>query len=305
MSSRRRLAAAFLLLLAASALWAADTVTTPFRGVTHVYRVETVPRDLHIHLVRIDLSAPGISVKLTPPSGPRETVRRTALDFLRQQRAQVAINAHFFLPFPSTRMDAWLVGFAASEGKVYSAFERPKQSFALVPYAPAIAIDRANHAAIVHRDPAYRDGKHVVEPVEVWTAVAGSAQIVTDGVRTIPTYGRGQLQRSRRHKFKAGTWYDVKTARTAMAISRDGRTLTLFTVDVKGGSKGMTVGEVADLLVAEGAWQALNLDGGGSTTLAMEDPETRQAAVVNTPSDKKGIRAVASSLAVFAQPARP
>jgi exopolysaccharide biosynthesis protein len=60
---------------------------------------------------------------------------------------------------------------------------------------------------------------------------------------------------------------------------------------------------VADVLVAEGGWQALNLDGGGSTTLAMEDPATHAGAVVNVPSDKAGSRAVASNLAVFAQPA--
>jgi hypothetical protein len=289
------------LAFAFSCLWAADTVTTPFRGVTHVYRVEMEPRALRVHLVKIDLSSPGISFKLTPPSGRRETVRQTTLEFLSREHAQVAINAHFFLPFPSKQMEAWLVGFAASEGTIYSAFERPKQSYALVPYAPAINIDRANHATIVHRDTAFRGGRRVLEPVEIWTAVAGSAQIVTDGVRSIPKYARGELRRSRRRQFRDGTWYDVKQARTAIAISRDGGTLLFFTVDVKGGSRGMTVGEVADMLIAEGAWQALNLDGGGSTTLAMQNPETHGAAVVNTPSDKNGSRAVGSNLAVFAE----
>src|SRR5689334_4028369 len=106
----------FALILSAGWIWAADTVTTPFRGVTHIYRVETAPRDLHIHIVKVDLAAPGIRIKLTTPSGPRETVRQTTLDFLRQERAQIAVNAHFFLPYPSKRMESWLVGFAASEG---------------------------------------------------------------------------------------------------------------------------------------------------------------------------------------------
>ena len=68
------------------------------------------------------------------------------------------------------------------------------------------------------------------------------------------------------------SWYKVATARTAIGLSRDGRTLTLFTVDVRGGSDGMRVGEVADLLMADyGVWNALNLDGGGSTSMAMEE----------------------------------
>ncbi len=35
----------------------------------------------------------------------------------------------------------------------------------------------------------------------------------------------------------------------------------------------LTLSEVADLLIRDyGVWNALNLDGGGSTTMAMEDP---------------------------------
>lgn len=278
--------------LAAAGLWAADTVTTPFRGVTHIDRTETAPRALRIHIVKIDLAAPGISFKLTPPGGRRETVRQTTLEFLRQERAQVAINAHFFTPYPSEEMDAWLVGFAASGGKVYSDFERPSQSYAIVANAPALAIDRENRAAIVRQDrpPA----------VEVWTAVSGSAQIVTGGVKTIPRYVPGELTAGGPGGYSdAKSWYDARRARTAIGLSRDRRTLVLFTVDERGGSTGMSVGEVAEMLIAEGVSDALNLDGGGSTSLAMEHPVTHAAALVNTPSDNPRGRAVASSLAVL------
>src|SRR4051812_33365281 len=103
--------------LAAAGLWASDTVSTPFRGVTHIYRTETAPRDLHIHIVKIDLTAPGISLRLTPPRGRRETVRQRTLDFLRKEHAKVAVNAHFFTPFPSKEKEAWMIGYAASEGR--------------------------------------------------------------------------------------------------------------------------------------------------------------------------------------------
>ena len=84
-------------------------------------------------------------------------------------------------------------------------------------------------------------------------------------------------------------------------MSQDQRTLTLFTVDVRGGSEGMRLSEVANLLIRDfGVFDALNLDGGGSTTMAMEDPVTGTASIVNASSDNPLGRVVATSLAVFA-----
>ena len=135
--------------------------------------------------------------------------------------------------------------------------------------------------------------------IEVWTAVSGSAQIVTSGVKTIPHYREGELTPGGPGGYSdAKSWYDALRARTAIGLTRDGRTLILFTVDERGGSAGMTVGEVAEMLIRDGVYDALNLDGGGSTSLAMQDSATGEAALVNVPTDPKG-RAVASSLAVL------
>jgi len=65
----------------------------------------------------------------------------------------------------------------------------------------------------------------------------------------------------------------------------------------------MQIGEVADLLRSDyGVWDALNLDGGGSTTLALDDPVTHVPALVNASLDNPAGRSVGSSLAVFARP---
>jgi len=56
----------------------------------------------------------------------------------------------------------------------------------------------------------------------------------------------------------------------------------------------------ADMLLREGAYNAINLDGGGSTTLAMEDPVSHHPRIVNFSSDNPNGRSVASSLAIFA-----
>jgi hypothetical protein len=303
---------ALLALLALSgAIPAAELVQKPFQGVTWITRSEAQPREIHMQIVLVDLRAPGIRLKLTAPGGALETVRRTTLDFLRQEHAQIAVNAHFFLPFPSPGPDALLVGFAASEGIVYSGFETPEQSYAIVRDAPALNIGPTNLAGIVHRDPAFADGKHVTEDTPLWTAVAGSAQIITEGVKTIPFYadathpgglltpgGPGGYSNSK-------SWYGALNARTAIGLTHDGRTLLLFTVDAHGGSVGMSVGEVADLLIKDyGVFNALNLDGGGSTTLAMENPATHAAEIRNVSSDNPAGRAVGSNLAIFAVAAK-
>ncbi len=269
-------------------------VSQPFVGIVYFDRTEDAPRAVHMHVLQIDLGAPGLRFKLSPPAGGRETVRQTPLEYLQQERAQIAVNAHFFLPFPSKDMEAWLIGIAASDGRVFSAFETPEQSFALMKDAPGLNIDRDNHASIVHRrlrqgfgGQGSDTGTEVEEPVALWTTISGSAQIVADGAKTIPDL----------------EWYEAINARTAAGLSRDGRTLTLFTVDRAGGSEGMRVSEVADLLIRDyGVWNALNLDGGGSTTMAMEDPATHEGKIVNASSDNPKGRAVASSLLVFAKP---
>lgn len=304
--------AAFLTYAAASQALGGEQVTKPFTGVTVIHRTETQPRPLDIHVVRIDLSAPGLRFKLTPRSAAssRETVRQTTLEFLKAEHAQLAVNAHFFVPFPSTETDSDLVGLAASEGDTYSAFESPAQDYALVPFAPAINIDRENRARLVHHDATAPDGKGVQEGVSLWNVVAGSAQVVTSGAVTVPDYREQTKPLSLLNPGGPGSygnsksWYDVPNARTLMGIGRDGRTLTVFVVDRSAESGGMKVGEAAELLARDyEVHDALNLDGGGSTTLAIEDPATHEARILNKPS--AGPRAVASSLAVFAQPAPP
>ena len=202
--------------------------------------------------------------------------------------AQASVNVHFFAPFPvpggSTQSPyAYVIGLAGSRGKVYSGFESPIQSYAIVTNSPGLNIDKSNQASIVHRDPDSADGMDVLEDVELWNAFAGSGQILTHGVKTIPEYTEAThpdelltpgpvpplgglpltYTRAGRH------WYDLSNARTSVGVTEDGRTLVLFTVDGTNGGHGMQAGEVADLLKRDyGVWNALNLDGGGSTTMA-------------------------------------
>lgn len=284
-------------------------VTTPFLGVTLITRTETSPRTENMHIAEIDLTAPGIRLELTPPGGTLESVRQTTLSFLNQEHAQLAINSHFFLPFPSSDPNAMLIGLGASNGNVYSSFEAPVQSYALLANAPALNIDSSNHASIVHDDTNFADGKHVQENVTLWTTLAGSAQIITNGAKSIPTYldathPDGLLTPGGPASYSnSNSWYALNNSRTLIGLSQDNRTLFLFTVDNAGGSRGMSVGEAADFLITNyGVYNALNLDGGGSTTMAMQNPVTGISGIVNVSSDNPSGRAVGSNLAVFATP---
>ncbi len=284
--------------------------TRPFLGVTLTERTFTSPRPARMLVAQVDLSAPGIRVTVSPPGGTREAVRETTLDFLTRQGAQLAVNGHFFLPFPSDEADAWTVGLAASEGRIYSAFEAATQSFAILAEAPALRFDRRQRARIVHRRPGGA-ATSVRERGAIWNAVAGSAQIATGGRITIPVYRDaahpgGALTPDPDGRYdNTRSWYDLATARTVVGLSRHRRTLTLVTVDGRAGVSGLTPREIAEILIGEFAvWDALNLDGGGSTTMAWQDPVTGQPALLNTPSDGPAGRRVATSLAVFARPAR-
>jgi hypothetical protein len=87
--------------------------------------------------------------------------------------------------------------------------------------------------------------------------------------------------------------------RTAVGFSRDSSTLFVLTVDGRSeNSGGMTLVELASVMRELGAWQAMNFDGGGSTTMVVEGK------VVNHPSDKEGERAVGNALLVVEHPAR-
>jgi hypothetical protein len=86
---------------------------------------------------------------------------------------------------------------------------------------------------------------------------------------------------------------EMKHLRTALGFSRDSSTLYILAVDGRTQrSVGVTLDELASIMRRVGAWNAMNFDGGGSTTMVID------GAVVNVPSDSAGERAVGSALMV-------
>ena len=93
---------------------------------------------------------------------------------------------------------------------------------------------------------------------------------------------------------KAGkSFYETKHPRTAVAKLKDGKFL-MVTVDGRSESSGgIGLENLAKLLLEFGATDAMNLDGGGSTTMFLDGK------VVNHPSDKEGERKVGDAILVF------
>ena len=78
----------------------------------------------------------------------------------------------------------------------------------------------------------------------------------------------------------------VAAARTAVGVSRDGSKLVLASIDGRqGDAHGMSIAELAQLMKDLGAWNAINLDGGGSSTLVARPAGTEDRTVINRPSD--------------------
>ena len=90
--------------------------------------------------------------------------------------------------------------------------------------------------------------------------------------------------------------------RTAFGLSADARWLYILVVDgrQKDYSLGATTYELAQLLRLAGASDAINMDGGGSSTLVLWDQKRKQPRLLNRPTkDGKYQRPVANALGVY------
>ncbi|WP_221583581.1 phosphodiester glycosidase family protein [Microbacterium sp. G2-8] len=116
---------------------------------------------------------------------------------------------------------------------------------------------------------------------DVDLAVSGSQRLVIDGEK--------------------GTADQVEASRTAIGVNRDGTEIYVVAIDGRADdSRGQTVQELAHLMLDLGAHNAVNLDGGGSTTMLARPAGTTDLELVNRPSDGSE-RSVANSLAFFSR----
>ncbi|WP_231934526.1 phosphodiester glycosidase family protein [Botrimarina colliarenosi] len=261
--------------------WPAEPGWTPqFVGVDSAAITITEPRPLRAFVLRVDLDADGLSLVTDDDNGdrPEEVDGLKTSTFLLQKKCQAAINATGFWPGQKEEERPQNVaGLVVSAGKLVSPVDTDKPRAALVV--------RENRRAAIVRPPVDLSG--------VVTAIGGYGVIVEGGAVVRP-------------KNEIASFIDSLHPRTAVGVGDGGRLLYLVVVDGRqpGYSEGVDLNELGELLRRLGADDAVNLDGGGSTTLVVE---TTGGAfrLVNQPIDGKvpgTERVSACHLGVYASP---
>jgi hypothetical protein len=234
-----------------------------YDGVIYRRVVRVFPRPMVAHIVQIDTKAKGISFLVTPAdSGNDQPLNaRTTSQFLEEFGVQLAINGDGFAPwwsnspadyYPHVGDPITPLGFSASKGEVYWNGENPDD----VGIEPTLYINRRNVLSFNNR------------PDNVHHAISGDRMLVLKG--EIAT--------------------DLDDAeldpRTAIGMNRNGRYLYFVVVDGRQPfySQGATFVELAELLQEYGAFMAMSLDGGGSSTLVIEG-DNGSPEIMNSPID--------------------
>jgi exopolysaccharide biosynthesis protein len=91
----------------------------------------------------------------------------------------------------------------------------------------------------------------------------------------------------------------TRNPRTAVGLDASGTKLIILVVDGRkpGVSIGMGYEEMGAEMARLGCHQALNLDGGGSSVMAVRDPSNGEMRILNVPSDGHE-RPVANTLGI-------
>lgn len=271
----------------------AATVVGPwtpiFKGVdysvsTNVPGSGDFPRLQVVHAFRVDLEDPDIRLFPTPPlpdpiPGSAEVGGLTTSGFLSTHHLQVALSANFFSPgayyLPAgTPMD--VRGLLITEGVVVSTQDGSNNSAAML-------FDEENQATVVHQN------WPVVSLDGIHTAVSGNRPLLAAGQNLETNPGSSDLD-----------------PRTAFGLSEDGRYLYLVGIDGRqpGYSNGANYYETAEWLLLLGAHDGVDLDGGGSTLLVMEDStgEPVRLSKSSAVADSGRERTLGAHFGVYAKP---
>ncbi|MGH7177943.1 MAG: phosphodiester glycosidase family protein [Tepidisphaeraceae bacterium] len=245
-----------LVLLLAPARWPVE-----LRPVGH----EVPP--LHYYVVIVDLTDPRVSLRVCPgepdpdgPSGKWHTALQTVRTVADREHLDVAINGNFFSTrethqFGGRKISyfagnwARLAGWAMSDGVLFG--DQPSGA-----------------SLVVDRDGRVRIGSFIEGlPPGTTQAVSGLEMLVSDG--------------------RANANDKERAPRTAVGIDKDGQKLVIMVVDGRRSdwSEGMTSVDLAREMMRLGCHDAMQLDGGGSATLAMRQPEDDAARLISRPSD--------------------
>ena len=119
----------------------------------------------------------------------------------------------------------------------------------------------------------------------------GIAEDIIGGVPQL--IENGKIEITWKQEKQSKEFVETRHPRTAVAKLKDGKFLMITVNGRSAESVGINLLELAQMLLKFGAMDAMNLDGGGSTTMFLDGK------VVNQPSDKEGERKVGDAILVF------
>lgn len=225
-------------------------------GESFSYRLYELgtPRPNRVHVLRVDLAGgdlvPAVVLSKNPPEAEFNATLTDPLELAAHPDTVALVNTNPWSPWPIPFGDrrVRITGLAAAGGEVRS---------------------RPTSTSIWFEDGRAFIGDPGTTEISEGTGTWGRRLIVAGGEITTstPEEGSGQL-----------------APRTAIGCCREGTTLWLVVVDGRrpGFSEGMNNHELALFMRSLGAWQAANMDGGGSSILIVD--QGRGPRVVNRPS---------------------
>jgi hypothetical protein len=238
---------------------------TLFPGITYTREIVRDPFPQIRHIVKIDLTTPGLSFLVTPADNAEgfPYQARTTTQFLSEQHLQLAINGDYFRPFediiiryyPRQGDQGEVNGYTVARGEVVT------QGYSPLKVQRTLFITADNRVSFIE-PPA--------EPV--YTAISGKPMALIEG-EIPPITTKWQPE-----------YLTERNPRTAIALDQAGTTLMLFLIDGRqpNYSEGATLPELGAIIRAHGGWNALNLDGGGSTTLVIQGADGKPI-ILNSP----------------------
>lgn len=272
-----------------------------FQGITYARQYRLQPRPQLIHRLTLDLTTPGLTPWVTPTiavthpelatdqqqhnsaqelNNHQETIAQKATTALENHNLQLAVNANFFFPFqeeapwqtaPAPGDPVSIVGTAIAQGQRVSTAED-------------------NWPALCFFDNQAEIAPSGTCPPQTQEAVAGNLMLIDQG-QAGDTQGENLTKP-----------YPMVIA----ALDATGEELQLILIDGKQPfySEGITLPEVIALLQDWGIHSAVRLDGGGSSSLAIEDAQGN-ARLLNAVIQAKipgRERPVANHLGFYSQP---
>lgn len=270
---------AFVVLFLSPLVACAQTGEKPYRSVRYFQEVRTTPQPQKIYVAAIDLTDPNVRVRVSrggaDPDGPGKwtTTLMRPTRVADREGFDVVINGDFFSHLSGRDAEgaaalkefkgstpAAVTGPAITDGVVWTPGTKEPR--------PAFMIDKSGKPAIA---------MITNPPSDAFELISGHDLLVKGGKNVAPPNPP-----TTKPNFIKGPH-----PRTAVGIANHGKVLLMVVIDgrKKGEAIGMSLSEVAQVMLKYGATDAMNLDGGGSSVLAIRDPQTGKMQIKNKPSD--------------------